>query len=364
MKKILLPCLLFLSISTSAYGYGCDCGSMQTMFTTSDNNVTSSINSNTTAQAEAIIEAVETASTNIIGTLQTQTKTLVSALQLLKEEFHKTIKSTSITEQLINIEDVYGNASQPDLLCGGSNVGAGIQVSVQASEILRNALRENQIAYSNNENAKAVDFINRVLSDHPSVEEMVVTMRPDNHTLTDDEVILANETIKTLANPFPLPMLTSEQLATSAGEGYEIARVIEEGKKGVAMDALNENVAHHSPTLPTDITTWATEQWNASGATGTVTGVVDGKMSQAGLFALMSQLRTGNPNWIANISKMTNMGVAREQLFIDALNFEVQRQNNELLQRLVVLTALHYTHVIGQDESSKKAYNHFISNEQ
>ncbi len=364
MKKIIFVTAMLL-FSSSAYGAGCDCGSVSLIVSRVGTQTVSSVNSNTNMQAQMLKVEINSAARNIIGTLQTQTKSIVSALQLLKEDFHKTIKSTSMAEQLVEIEEIFGSDSQPELLCGGSGLGAGLQIADQASEILKTGLQEKQFEYGNNQNSRPVDFINRIISDeHPSLTEMTTMLSPKNYTLSNDEVSMANESIKTIANPFPLPLPTEEQLGTPAGEGYQTARTIQEGKKGLAMEVLNENVAYHSPTLPSDVTAWATEQWKSSGGTGEVPGLVNGSMSQAGLFALLSQLRSGNPNWIANISKMTNMGVAREQLFIDALNFEIQRRNNELLNKLLVITSLHYLNSIEENNEAKKVYQELISNEQ
>ncbi len=316
-------------------------------------------------QAEMLKMEINNAARNIIGTLQTQTKAINAALQLVKEEFHKTIKSTSMAEQFVEIEEMFGERSQPDLLCGGSNLGAGLQVSSQASQSLKEGLRENQIEFSNNENAQSLDFIDRIINDeHPDIEEMTSAIFPKNYTLTEEQISQANETIKTLANPFPLPLPTDKQLESPIGEGYEIERLRQQGKQGLAMDALNENVSYHSPTVPNDLTAWAQDEWNKAGGTGEVPGLVNGSMSESGLYALLSQLRSGNPNWIAKIKEMTNMGVAREQLMIDALNFEIQRKNNELLNRLVVLSSMQYLQSIENNDKAKELYQDLIANEQ
>ncbi len=362
MRNTLWFTLALLSISPSVYAAGCNCGSVNAIVANHTSQAVSQINANTDMQAEMLKVEINNAARNIIGTLQTQTKSIVSAIQLLKEDIHQTVKSTSVAEELIRVEEIYGDTSQSELLCGGSNVGAGMQIAEQASEILHSGLREKQINYSNNPNSSSIEFIERILADnHPKIEEMVTSMSPVNHTLTAEEVTKANETIKTIAHPFPLPVPTEEQAKTLAGENYTVARTREEGQRALAMDALNHNVAFHSPTLPTDVTAWAQEQWKNAGGTGEVPGLVNGKMSQAGLFALLSQLRSANPNWVANLSKMTEIAVAREQLFIDALHLEIQRKNNELLNRLVVLASLQYIKALDKDTEAKDVYQNMIS---
>ena len=49
---------------------------------------------------------------------------------------------------------------------------------------------------------------------------------------------------------------------------------------------LNNHIAAHS-TMPDDITEWAKNQWNEAGGSGTPPGLVDDKLSEAGLYKLL-----------------------------------------------------------------------------
>lgn len=364
IKAIVLS-LVFLSTPLSAFGSGCDCGTINTIVSNHASSTVQSVNANTDMQADMLKVEINTAATNIIGTLQTQTKTIVGAIQLLKETLLQTAKAQAVAQEASISEDTFGDNSQPESLCGSSSVSAGIQIGQQASNVLKEDLREKQVNHSNNPDAKSLDFLKRFFSgEHPSILEMIQSLFPTDKTLTADEVAHAHETLKTLGNPFPLPVATDEQKKTPAGEGYAAAKEVQEGRIGLAMDILNDHVSFHAPTLPVDVATWAKEQWTESGATGSAPGIVDDKISQAGLFNLLSQLRIGNPNWVAKLGSKNSIALQREQLFIDALNLEIQRKNNELLSSLVFITAMDYLVRIENNPEFNEVYNKLITHQQ
>lgn len=71
-------------------------------------------------------------------------------------------------------------------------------------------------------------------------------------------------------------------------------------------------------------------------------GIVDGKMSEAGLFKLLSQMRIGNPNWFNQVTTATEAGLLREMTVMQAIQIELTRKNNELLDRLGVVVSLDF----------------------
>lgn len=363
-KSIVFICFLITSPHI-AQAAGCGCGSINSIVAGHAASTVSSVNTNTNIQANMLKMQILEASRNIIGTLQSQTKSIVSAIQLLKETQVQTVKSKAIADQAIESEDVFGTFSQPDLLCGASSVGAGLQIGNKASSTLKSDMRTKQIKHSNSADAKPVDFINRISdAEHPKIEEIVQSIFPQAKTLKEEEVIKAHEALKTLGNPFPLPVPTEEQLNTPAGEGYHAAKTIQEGRIGVGMDILNEHIAFHAPTLPPDLAKWAEEQWKQAGAEGDVPSVVDGKLSQAGLFNILSQLRIANPNWIAKLGAMPPLALQREQVFLDALNFELARKNNELLSSLLLITTLEYLTKLENNPETTDVYNKLIKHQQ
>ena len=71
-------------------------------------------------------------------------------------------------------------------------------------------------------------------------------------------------------------------------------------------------------------------------------GIVDGKLSEAGLYKLLSQMGVGNPNWFAQIATATDAGLLRELVIMQAFQMELTRKNTDLLDRLTVIASLDY----------------------
>jgi hypothetical protein len=108
------------------------------------------------------------------------------------------------------------------------------------------------------------------------------------------------------------------------------------------METLNNHVAYHAPTLPDDVTSWAQNQWSEAGGSGTPPGIVNGKLSEAGLYKLLTQMRLGNPNWFTQITAATEAGLLRELVMMQAVQLELTRRNNDFLDRLTFLASLDY----------------------
>ena len=235
-----------------------------------------------------------------------------------------------------------GKAAQPAGLCGSSSLGAGIQLGAQAGQEIHAAMREKQLEHAHTPK-KPVEFLQRVLAeDQPTEKETLAALFPLQTTLTEDQVAQAHEAVKTLANPRPLPVVTEEQKETPAGQTYAAARKIHEERVAAVMESLNQHVVYHAPTLPDDVTAWAENQWSEAGGSGTPPGLVDGKLSEAGLYKLLSQMRTGNPNWFVQVASATDAGLLRELVIMQAFQLELTRKNTDLLDRLTFIASLDY----------------------
>lgn len=342
MKKLLFL-TIFLAIPAQTFASGCDCGTINGMITMSREQTVQMVNAHTTAEGEAIRSEILQAAQNIIGTMKAESATIVRAIVALKESNAANMKGQAIAGQTMKTEDMYGKAAQPAGLCGTSSLGAGVQLGAKAGKEVQAAMREKQLEYGNREGAKPVEHLQRILDEeHPAEPETVDSIFPLNTTLTEEQVSQAHESVKTLANPRPLPVVTDEQKETPSGQIYAAARKVHESRIETVMDALNSHVAMHSPTMPDDITEWAKNQWNEAGGSGTPPGLVDDKLSEAGLYKLLSQMRMGNPNWFTQISEATDTGLLRELVLLQAFQFEMARKNNELLDRLTVIASLDY----------------------
>lgn len=341
MKKLFFALTLVL-FPASAWAGGCGCGSINAMLTAAKTETIQAVNAYTAAEAQAIRSEILLAAQNIIGTIKTESATIVRALVALKESNAATLKGQAVAGEAMKTEDMYGKAAQPAGLCGSSSLGAGIQLGAQAGREIHAAMREKQLAHANTPK-KSVEFLHRVLADdQPSGQESLDALFPLQDTLTEDQVAQAHESIKTLANPRPLPVVTEEQKDTPAGQTYAAARKIHEERVAAVMESLNNHVVYHAPTLPEDVTNWAENQWSEAGGSGTPPGIVDGKLSEAGLYKLLSQMRVGNPNWFAQVASATDAGLLRELVIVQAFQMELARKNVDLLDRLTVIASLDY----------------------
>lgn len=341
MKKLFFALALVL-LPASAWAGGCGCGSINAMLTAAKTQTIQAVNAYTAAEAQAIRSEILVAAQNIIGTIKTESATIVRALVALKESNAATLKGQAVAGEAMKTEDMYGKAAQPAGLCGSSALGAGIQLGAQAGQEIHATMREKQLAYANTPK-KPLEFLQRVLAeDQPSAQESLDALFPLQSTLTEDQVAQAHESIKTLANPRPLPVVTDAQKDTPAGQTYAAARKIHEERVAAVMENLNSHVVFHAPTLPEDVTAWAENQWSEAGGSGTPPGIMDGKLSEAGLYKLLSQMRVGNPNWFAQIVTATDAGLLRELVIMQAFQMELTRKNTDLLDRLTVIASLDY----------------------
>ena len=334
--------LLFILLQPNyVFAYGCDCGSVQTIVTMAKMDTIQSVNMHTSTEAQAIRSEILLAAQNIIGTIKAESATIVRAILALKESNVAVIKGQSAAHEATKTEDIYGKAAQPAGLCGATSLGAGVQLGAQASQDVQKIMREKQIEYGDTEDKKPLDYLHRILAEeHPTEKDLVDAFFPMQTTLTEDQVGIAHEAIKTLANPQPSPMLSDEQKETPAGQVYTAARNVHQGRLSSVMDTLNAHVVYHSPTLSNDVSAWAQKQWSEAGGSGTPPGLVDGKLSEAGLYKLLSQMRVGNPNWFIQIASATEAGLLRELVLMQAFQFELTRKNTDLLDRIAFMTSL------------------------
>ncbi len=335
--------VLMLTIPTNVFAYGCDCGSVQAIVTTAKIETIQTVNLHTSQEAEAIRSEILRAAQNIIGTIKTESATIVRAIMALKESNVAAIKGQGVAAETMKAQDLYGKGAQPNGLCGASALGAGVQLSTQAQKEVQKALREKQGDYANNKDAIPLDYLRRILEEnHLKRGETVEAFFPINTTLTAEDVSKAHEAVKTLTTPNPLPVITEGQKNTPAGQTYEASRKVHDARLALAAEVLNEHIAFHAPTLPDDVTTWATNQWNEAGGSGTPPGLVDGKLSEAGLYSLLSQMRMGNPNWFTHIASSTEAGLLRELALMQAMQVEQNRRNNALLSHMAVIASLSF----------------------
>ena len=125
MKKVLLA-LLITAFPAQVWAGGCGCGSVRAIVTAAKSETIQAVNAYTAAEAQAIRSEILLAAQNIIGTIKTESATIVRALVALKESNAATLKGQAVAGEAMKTEDMYGKAAQPAGLCGSSSLGAGI----------------------------------------------------------------------------------------------------------------------------------------------------------------------------------------------------------------------------------------------
>jgi hypothetical protein len=327
---------------------------------------TAQVTAHVTAESEAVQSQILLAARNIIGTLKTNNAAVLKQLQDTKEVLANQMKGKAVAREAQDTADLFGDASQPAGLCGSTGLGGGIQVSGAASSSVKHGLQTNSVEHVDQFREPA-EYLFRILdADHPDLQKANEAMFPQSLTLSSAQIRDAVAALNTVSNPRPTPALTDAQMETPAGQTYTALRLINETRTTFAAEALNRHLTFHSPTLPDDVTQWAKEQWANAGAGGNPPGVVDGKMSEAALYNLLSQIRMGNPNWYMEIASLNDTGLLREMAVISAAQFELTRKNTELLDRISVLLSMQLT--ANLEATGKKeveaAYSRTISTQQ
>src|SRR5699024_1614096 len=158
MKKVLLA-LLITVFPAQVWAGGCGCGSVRAIVTAAKSETIQAVNAYTATEAQAIRSEILLAAQNIIGTIKTESATIVRALVALKESNAATLKGQAVAGEAMKTEDMYGKAAQPAGLCGSSSLGAGIQLGAQARQEIHATMREKQLAHANTPGKKPVDFL-------------------------------------------------------------------------------------------------------------------------------------------------------------------------------------------------------------
>ena len=141
MKQMLFA-LLLIFVPAQAWAGGCSCGSINSMITAAKMETIQAVNAHTAAEAEAIRSEIVLAAQNVIGTIKSESATIIRAIVALKESNAAALKGQGMADESLKTEDMYGKAAQPSGLCGASALGAGIQLGARAGQELQATMRE------------------------------------------------------------------------------------------------------------------------------------------------------------------------------------------------------------------------------
>ncbi len=354
---ILSLSFVFFFYSVSASAGGCGCGGVRAIVGRAESNIITKIadtKSTVILESNLIQGQITQAAINIIGTMKTNNALVLRAIQDHKETTANTLKGLVATMESQKTMDYYGPGSIPNNMCQGTTVGAGIQVTSQVNDLVRAGLQKrvgDYISYS--EKKKPVEYIEELTAeDHPLAKEASTFIFPEGKTLSSDDFKNADKILTTTAVGIPTPPMSARQQRTPAGEGYTALKQIHDTRVQLNAEALSKHISYHEAADIPEIAQWAMEQWKAMGNTDEPPGVINGEMSLAALYNLLSQTRVGNPNWFVDIGQKNPTGLMREMVMIQALQLEMTRQNNELLSRISVGLAIQNSIML--DEYNKK----------
>ena len=121
MKKLFFALAIVL-FPVPVWAGGCGCGSINAMISAAKSETIQAVNAYTAAEAQAIRSEILLAAQNIIGTIKSETATVVRALVALKESNVAAIKGQAVAGEAMKTEDLYGTAAQPSGLCGATSL--------------------------------------------------------------------------------------------------------------------------------------------------------------------------------------------------------------------------------------------------
>ena len=83
MKQMLFA-LLLIFVPAQAWAGGCSCGSINSMITAAKMETIQAVNAHTAAEAEAIRSEIVLAAQNVIGTIKSESATIIRAIVALR----------------------------------------------------------------------------------------------------------------------------------------------------------------------------------------------------------------------------------------------------------------------------------------
>ena len=363
VKKLVLIALstALLHSSHSVYA-GCDpciqtaANSASSTMQAAINTTTSAVQANVSA-TNALNTSINTAATALQATLQANQVLLIRALSnqsmqnstlleannkvLLNTADHiaksvvDALKKSSLAEMINEHKMVWGPNSLP--LSGDIGAMLAEPLKIGEAKSLQNwqeytkYFREYQATHS-----PASKLISQQIKAAKSDESFSPVPLLTKSRLTNDEAVQMNELIMLMVDPDPLEPATDEQLvANSQFADYEIKRKLHNAGLQLAHSVLSKSVAERVSHVPISEDSWQI------GYT-TATPDADGKTSIMSVYDSEANGRVGAIKWFENIKTVTEAGLLREQVAMQAMRnkmlLRMMKQEEEQLALLSLLT--------------------------
>ncbi len=228
--------------------------------------------------------------------------------------------------------EVYGPLSRSSGACQSVSLGDGIARGNAAQGGVSGKIKVEQASY--NTGMSRPSEIRDRLSGLEEEDVDPNSLVPDNNTIEDKEHAI--NYVETMINPRPQLELSDEAKKTAAGENYEAARKTAETRRGPAEALARETMRLNLPTIP--LGDWASDRWREAGHSSPPDSVKDGRISPMALNKLIVDLRSGNPNWYADVNgRMNTTALMRELVVMKAQSMRMRYQQMRLQMRLATL---------------------------
>lgn len=260
-------------------------------------------------------------------------KSLVTAQKKITSSFSETSKgyisaiSAAFAQHAIALSsyesqvDYSPHAKSLDA-CSAKEGAAGIaQGQVLANDQYSGLLETTQSVSKQTDTIKAAKKINAKLADPEEVKiENYGRLFPSNNQIAKDETEQIAETIILATDPLPYPILIDEkQKNAPAGQKYMATKQIKDLHVSLAQQALDEIVSKK-------MAVYDLKDWSANVSPLLASQLPEGKLSADQVLDLQVGSRYKDPNRVVRIHELSQTGLYRELVTLQAVNLEISRR--------------------------------------
>ncbi len=307
-------------------------------------------------EALLIRDKIEWTSSLLQREIRSQTASIEQMFKTQNQFLEDLMKSIAISQEEAIIERTYGKKSIPKSNCNDNDQVAirnGVAPAL-AIKALGEAKKHTQ-TYTKRKTAN--DAIDSMLSAAPQSDDLIKLLSSDTIPVADQKKAIDALIYLTDQSP-PRELDPKEKKGIVAAE-YERIRKIRNLKIAFPQKVFADYISDRLPTLP--LQKWATDKWKAMGGTGPVPGVVNGEISSVALTNFFVDSRIANPNWLSvDIIEMNEVGLARESLYLQAVELYMKRKQNILLEQIALMLAFQLSNDVTTQNSA--ALNHLEGN--
>jgi hypothetical protein len=334
LSLFLAGSLLLAAVPGSAYAQ-CNCGGMSNIMSWAADKI---INGIVVPMQQQMSNAAGYETANLHQDLVA----IREAILMTKDQLDSTMQQVDQDQAERATEKTYEPASQPETNCGNNQMGGGLQTSKQTTEQAAADIME-KIYERKTRFKRPFDYRKELGGeDWPGPPKAVTHfgVMTSGKTLTLPETKEAEQIIESMTNPIPPQVISKDKEETLDGATYMVQLRNFEAKQALYQSVLAKRVSERAPTVE-GLASWARGKWADMGAQGDPPGLIDGKMSQDALFWILANMRLSSANWHEEIlPQLPEAGLLRELASMQAVQLELSRKQNELLENIAMMMAM------------------------